>query len=274
MSASADVCVVSVHKMGIGFEQGSVFHLQGDLVDPVRLEHCADFLATTSSSTLIYAAMDGWRRQMVQNGHDMIERTLALTRRVREQIEELPGLHVLEKERTSHEASKDLDIMHILVDVSGLGITGYQAHDRLRENCRLDFGTTDHRRFEITISIADDDSTVQRLLDGLRLLIDAAPDCPASPAVLIPDEGELDLETVMLPREAFFGPVEDIPVEEFVGRIVAELATPYPPGVPVFLPGERINEAAVKYLRSGVDAGMVLLDPGDASLRTIRVVKE
>lgn len=274
MSAGADLCVVSVHKMGIGFEQGSVFHLQGDLVDPVRLEHCADILSTTSANVMLYAAMDGWRRQMVQSGHDLIDRALALTRRVREQIEELPGLHVLEEELTSHEASHDLDIQHVLVDVSGLGITGYQAHDRLRENCRLDFGTTDHRRLEITMSIADDESTVQRLMDGLRLLIDAAPDFPPSPPVLIPDEGELDLETVMLPRDAFFRPVEDIPIEESVGRIVAELATPYPPGVPVFLPGERINEASVKYLRSGVDAGMVLPDPGDASLGTIRVVKE
>ena len=274
MSAGADICVVSVHKMGIGFEQGSVVHLQGGLVDAIRVEHCKDILSTTSANVMMYAAIDGWRRQMVQNGHDIIDRTLALTRRVREQIEELPGLHVLEEELTSHEASKDLDIMHVLVDVSGLEITGYQAHDWLRENCLLDFGTTDHRRFEITMSISDDESTVDRLMDGLRLLIDAAPTFPESPTVLIPDEGELDLETAMLPRDAFFGPVEDIPVEESVGRIVAELATPYPPGVPVFLPGERINEASIKYLRSGVDAGMVLPDPGDASLKTIRVVRE
>ena len=33
MDAGADVCVVSVHKMGAGFEQGSVFHVQGDLID-------------------------------------------------------------------------------------------------------------------------------------------------------------------------------------------------------------------------------------------------
>ena len=32
MDAGADVCVVSVHKMGTGFEQGSVFHQQGALV--------------------------------------------------------------------------------------------------------------------------------------------------------------------------------------------------------------------------------------------------
>src|SRR3954468_8130698 len=68
MNAGADVCVVSVHKMGAGFEQGSVFHLQGDLVDKNRLSACADLLMTTSPNVLVYAAIDGWRRQMVERG--------------------------------------------------------------------------------------------------------------------------------------------------------------------------------------------------------------
>lgn len=62
MDAGADVCVVSVHKMGAGFEQGSVFHVQGDLIDQARLSGCADLLMTTSPNVLLYAAMDGWRR--------------------------------------------------------------------------------------------------------------------------------------------------------------------------------------------------------------------
>jgi len=37
MDAGADVCVVSVHKMGTGFEQGSVFHRQADLGAAGRL---------------------------------------------------------------------------------------------------------------------------------------------------------------------------------------------------------------------------------------------
>jgi arginine decarboxylase len=65
MDAGADVCVVSVHKMGAGFEQGSVFHVQGDLVDRDRLSKCADLLMTTSPNVLVCAALDGWRRQMV-----------------------------------------------------------------------------------------------------------------------------------------------------------------------------------------------------------------
>ena len=69
MDAGADVCVVSVHKMGTGFEQGSVFHRQGDLVDPDQLSACADMLMTTSPNVMVYAALDGWRRQMVEHGH-------------------------------------------------------------------------------------------------------------------------------------------------------------------------------------------------------------
>ena len=72
MDAGADVCVVSVHKMGAGFEQGSVFHVQGDLVDFAHLSACADLLMTTSPNVLIYAAIDGWRRHMVAHGRDLL----------------------------------------------------------------------------------------------------------------------------------------------------------------------------------------------------------
>jgi lysine decarboxylase len=73
MDAGADVCVVSVHKMGTGFEQGSVFHLSGDLVDPDQLSACADMLMTTSPNVLVYAALDGWRRQMAEHGRAQLD---------------------------------------------------------------------------------------------------------------------------------------------------------------------------------------------------------
>jgi arginine decarboxylase len=76
----------------------------------------------------------------------------------------------------------------------------------------------------------------------------------------------------MLPREAFFGPTESVPADEAPGRIAAELATPYPPGVPVLVPGDLITKEAVEYLRSGVAAGMQLPDPASPSLDTIKVV--
>ncbi|MGW0052214.1 hypothetical protein [Nocardia nova] len=50
--------------------------------------------------------------------------------------------------------------------------------------------------------------------------------------------------------------------------------TPYPPGIPVIVPGELVDAAVVDYLRSGVENGMNVPDPADPSLRTLRVVAE
>jgi arginine/lysine/ornithine decarboxylase len=104
-------------------------------------------------------------------------------------------------------------------------------------------------------------------------LKEAAPEMPKPAEVKLPAFADLEQETVHLPREAFFGPVEVVPAEEAAGRVAAEQITPYPPGIPAILPGERINAHVVEYLRSGVEAGMVLPDPADPSLKTIRVVQ-
>src|SRR5205823_1217110 len=162
MDAGADVCVVSVHKMGAGFEQGSVFHVQGDLIDAAHLSACADLLMTTSPNVLLYSAIDGWRRQMVQHGQELLGRALDLAGRLRRELDELPGLNVLEDELVRDEAAHDLDRLHILTDVSELGVSGYQAADWLREHLRIDVGLSDHAHILTTMSIADDEETAAR----------------------------------------------------------------------------------------------------------------
>jgi arginine/lysine/ornithine decarboxylase len=273
MDAGADVCVVSVHKMGCGFEQGSVFHVQGDRIDLAHLSACADLLMTTSPNVLLYAAIDGWRRQMVERGAELLGAGLELAAELRREIDGLPGLHVLEDELVHEAASHDLDRLQIFIDVSELQLSGYQAADWLREHHRLDMGLSDHARILATVSIADDASTAQRLLDALRALAAAAGDLPHPPAIQIPDPPALELETVNRPRDAFFGEFEDVKAQDAAGRIAAEQITPYPPGIPVVLPGERLTQPVLDYLLSGLEAGMALPDPSDPGLKTIRVMR-
>ena len=59
MDAGADLVVTSVHKMGGAIEHSSTFHLKGDWVDPAVLQAREDLLGTTSSSSLVYATLDG-----------------------------------------------------------------------------------------------------------------------------------------------------------------------------------------------------------------------
>ncbi len=124
MDAGADVCVVSVHNIGAGFEQSSVYHVQGDLVDPDRLSACADVLMTTSPNVMIYAALDGWRRQMAQHGHELLSAALHLAKNVRQRIEQISDVAVMDDELLGAEASHDLDRLQVLIDVSAAGTSG------------------------------------------------------------------------------------------------------------------------------------------------------
>jgi len=272
MDAGADLCVVSTDKMGAGLEQGSVFHVQGDLIDRDHLAACADMLATTSPNVLIYAAIDGWRRQMVEHGERLLGDALDLARSTRQRLAVLPGVTVLEGRLLGAEAADDLDRLDITMEVGGLGISGYQAADWLRENRQLDVHLSDHRRIEAQFSIADSCETAHRLHSALTDLIEVAPRLPRAKPVHLPEPGELQLDIAMSPRDAFFSAAEDIAPEDAIGRVVAEQVTPYPPGIPVLLPGERITKPVIDYLTTGKQAGMFTPDPADPELGTLRVV--
>ena len=274
MDAGADVVVTSVHKMGGGLEQSSVFQLQGDRVDPTVLKQREDLLGTTSSSPLIFAVLDGWRRPMVEHGEELLEAARQRAERIRSAIASIDGLQVMGREVIGPHQAFDIDPLMLPIDVRGLGITGYQATEWVRENCNVALGASDAYRTSARITHSDDDELETLLLDSLRELVAGADSIEKGRFPDLPRPGSLELETVMLPREAFFGRVEQVPIEQAEGRIAAEMASPYPPGVPAVAPGERINDEVINYLRSGVDAGMLVPDSADSSLKSLRVVAE
>lgn len=272
MDAGADLVVTSVHKMGGAIEQSSVFHLQGDRVSPVVLKQREDLLGTTSASSLVYAALDGWRRQMVEQGHDLLDAALHRAERVRAQLRELPGLRVMGGEIIDEGLAAEFDPLKIVVDVRGLGISGMQATEWLRANCHIDMGGSDTCRISASITHSDDEQTEKLLVESVRALVERADTIERQPAVHLPEPHALELEQAMLPRDAFFGAAEQVPAERAVGRIAAETISPYPPGVPVVAPGEVITAEIVDYLRSGIAHGFLVSDAADSSLDTFRVV--
>jgi arginine/lysine/ornithine decarboxylase len=275
MNAGADVCVTSIHKMGSALEQSSVFHLQGDRIRPEVLKSRADLLATTSPSALIYAAMDGWRRQMAQHGREIYDRTLALAASTRERVDGVDGMRVHGADDFCGKGrAAEMDPLQLIIDISALGTTGYRAADWLREHHRIDLHVSDHRRISAQMSHADDERTTGRLVEALRDLARHASGMRPAPGVEIPSPAKLRLEQVMLPRDAFFGRAEQVPWDRAVGRVSAEMLTPYPPGIPAAVPGERLTGAVLRYLRTGVDAGMVVPDAADGTANTVRVVIE
>ncbi|MEU6520585.1 aminotransferase class I/II-fold pyridoxal phosphate-dependent enzyme [Streptomyces sp. NPDC046978] len=271
MNTDADLVVTSVHKMGGAIEQSSVFHLQGDRISPEVLKQREDLLGTTSSSSLVYATLDGWRRHMVQHGHDLLEAALHRTARIRKAVTGLDGLRLMGEEVVEQGLTTELDLLKITMDVRELGLSGMQATEWLRAHCHVDIGSSDTCRISAQITHADNDRTEKLLIDSLRRLVEDAGTIENQPPVRLPEPGALQLEQAMLPRDAFFVTAEHVPASQAVGRIAAETISPYPPGVPVVAPGEVITREVVDYLTSGVAAGMLIPDAADPTAETLRV---
>jgi lysine decarboxylase len=77
----------------------------------------------------------------------------------------------------------------------------------------------------------------------------------------------------MSPRSAFFAPSETVEARRAVGRVTVELVAPYPPGIPILAPGEKVTEAALDALRLARAAGVRVAYAADPSLATLRVVR-
>jgi arginine decarboxylase len=66
-----------------------------------------------------------------------------------------------------------------------------------------------------------------------------------------------DMEPAMKPSDAFakmaHREIERVPIDELEGRVTSILLTPYPPGIPLLIPGERFNKTIVDYLKFARD---------------------
>jgi ornithine decarboxylase/arginine decarboxylase len=72
-------------------------------------------------------------------------------------------------------------------------------------------------------------------------------------ARLVTDMYLSDLQPAMKPSDAFaciaHRKTERVEIDQLEGRVTTALLTPYPPGIPLLIPGERFNRKIVDFLR-------------------------
>lgn len=271
MQSGADLSFASLHKASTGLAQGSVINLKGDRVDAGRIELLMQMLRSTSESGLILASIDEARRHMATRGERDLARAVALAQRARERIARIDGFRLMGREVLGRPGAASLDPTKIVVDVSASGCTGFALCDWMRSERRVSLELAEARHVMAVVTLADDDDSIERLVAAFEDAAAAAGGLTPLPAM--PFLRELDLPMAMSPREAFTAAAESVPLQEAVDRVSAEAVSPYPPGIPLVVPGERFTEPVVRYLEAGMRAGMFVSAVSDESLKTVRVVK-
>ncbi|WP_313930089.1 aminotransferase class I/II-fold pyridoxal phosphate-dependent enzyme [Trichocoleus sp. FACHB-262] len=273
LTAGADLAVQSIHKVLSAMTQAAMLHVQGERVDRDRLTKALQLVQSTSPSYLLLTSLDAARQQMATQGQALMTQTLQLADLARTQISQIPGLQVLQPEQAGSPGFATLDRTRLTVTVSDLGLTGFEADEILNEEFGVTAELPSLQHLTFIISLGNTEADIQQLVMALKSLTEGHHGSP--PSNLVGANGRLPLPNVVLsPRDAWFAPTETVAIAQAVNRVSAELVCPYPPGIPVLVPGEAIAPEAINYLQQVLAAGGFITGCADASLQTLKVVQE
>jgi lysine decarboxylase len=272
LSLGADAIALSTHKTLPSLTPGALLlaRRSGHL-DLDHLSATFDLLLTTSPSATIYASIDACRARMQADGEGLLAAACELAERARAGIEAIPGLRVLrDSDILGHPSVMARDPLKLVVDVSGAGADGI-ALDRALRARGVQVEGADRRLIVPHITVGDDDARIEAFLPILRSAVDEIRDeAPGLPPVSTSWRSQA--EQAMTPREAFYAASETVPAERVAGRVAAEFAVPYPPGIPALAPGEVIGEDLWRRLRTEAAEGARIAFASDPGLHTFRVV--
>jgi arginine decarboxylase len=272
LAAGADLTVQSIHKTLSAMTQASMLHVQGNRIDIDRVTKALQLVQSTSPSYLLLASLDAARQQMALHGKELMSRTLQLADTARTRISQIPGLSVLDISQKSP-GFVALDQTRLTVTVSGLGLTGFDAEEILDEKLSVtaEFSSLQHLTF--IMSLGNTQADIEQLVEGLKTLAEITPPPAEKKALILWDDSfKMGNSVQISPREAFLSSTEILPLEQASDRICGEIICPYPPGIPVLMPGELITKPAIEYLRQIQATGGLITGCQDLSLKTIKVI--
>ncbi len=271
LSLGADLTVQSTHKVLSALTQAAMVHVQGERVDRDRLSQSLALIQSTSPNYLLLASLDLARRQMATQGEALMAQTLDLAHDARRRLSGLPGLGVLDLP-PDLPGFTHLDPTRLTIDVSSLGISGFEADERLCNDPGVVAELPSLRSLTFIISLGNRQRDIDRLVEGFAALALEAQAIHPAPLTEFSSFMGLTPEVACTPRDAFYGKQIVLELERAIGRVSAETVCPYPPGIPALLPGERVTGESIAYLRQVQAQGGVISGCADETLSTLRVL--
>lgn len=242
--SGADLVVQSTHKMLPAMTMASMLHVRGKRICRRRLTRWLRILQSSSPSYPLMASLDLARRMAATEGRERLEGVLSGLADLRRRV---ASLHHLS------EAVGPLPQDPLKFSLqSRTGTSGFRMAQWLESrNCFPELA--DHRRVLLTFSLAQPDREEERLLRLLEALDKQLSRMPPEPP--LPDPGFERWRVGEGLSRWMESPGKAVPLEEAVGRVAGDMVLPYPPGIPLILPGERWTEEKASFLRRVVEAG-------------------
>lgn len=256
INSGADYVTHSAHKIVSAFSQSSYIHINDPDFDQDFFREIYNIHASTSPKYQLIASLDVCHKQLEMEGYKILHGLLKQVDDFKRQMSSLKNIKILGPEDFklifSHFETDNMghDPLKILIDISGLNYGFSQVHKFLLDEVGLEIEKHTHSTILVLLTFGGTRSKIARLYNAIRKLDSGKVKLPRAKGESKMLSRLPPIKMVCLPNEAFFGEREAVHWSEAVGRVCAGLVTPYPPGIPLLVPGQLIEQQQIEYLSS------------------------
>lgn len=244
-AAGADITINSIHKTLGSFTQSAVLNLNSNLVDRYLLEDKLQAIQSTSPSYLLMTSLDINAKLLEEHAESLIADWNRNLNFAYEELAKIPGLRVVGAAANDGSGLTytldNLDRSKINLDTTGWGITASQLEEMLMEKgiyCELTTGNI----LMLMTGIGNRRSDFEKLLNALSEIR----------AGLTMPETSAKATAGRLPGRKDIYPIpkrkKRVKLEDAAGLICAGSIIPYPPGIPLICPGEKMEAEDLEYV--------------------------
>lgn len=264
IQSGADMVVQSTHKTLLGLTQTAMLHINSDRVDLGRVKKMARMHQSTSPSYILMASIDHTVTCLLENGKRVFEDYIGKLEAARQNISSISGVKLLGESDILHGVG--LDKSKIVFSLEG--ISGKKLERELRSR-GIELEMSD---FKYGVAL----STFMDSEDDLKSLVKALEDISLKLAgrenevMKIPKLYSKAPDKSLSQRDAFYSEAEKIDLKDSAGKAVASHITPYPPGIPLLVPGEVIDIEMIDCIETLKARGYSVLGVSDGKIDIVR----
>ncbi len=261
----ADVTVVSLHKTLPCMTQTALLLAKGGRVETGRLRFFMGIYQTSSPSYVLMAGMDRCIRTVGEKGSALWDAFFGDREFFLEETAKLSSLRVV-TDGTYGSGVYRWDPGKILLTASRLGWSGRKLYQILSERYHLQMEAADGAVVTAIVTCCDRREGWRRLAAALREIDDPVQEGSGGP-VLPPYPA---LEAVCGIHAALEAGTEEVELRCAAGCVCGEFINLYPPGIPIAVPGERLDDTVIGLLEEYEGQGLSVCGVREGMVRVLQ----
>lgn len=254
----ADIVIHSLHKTLPSMTQTALLHINGPRVNRMKMRRYLNIYQSSSPSYVLMASMDACISYMKENApkcfaamceyrNDFMKQ-MGMCRHIR-----IAGPDNVQKENYSFIA---WDICKLLISVKGTSMSGQELYDVLREEFHLQMEMAADSYVLAIMTIADTEEGWQRLADALcRIDVRIEEKKENSGEHSVQEDEALHPKAKLTIAQALRHGKEVL-LEKAAGEVIGDFINLYPPGIPLLVPGEVIDEHMIGQIKEYKKLGL------------------